>query len=67
VRFLRLWFEVSINNIGFNYNGSKIAEKGGIRWFPYNKGGKYRKWYGNGEYVINWENNGYEIKNLKNS
>ncbi|MEG3067195.1 MAG: BREX-1 system adenine-specific DNA-methyltransferase PglX [Syntrophaceticus schinkii] len=66
-RFLRLWFEVSINNIGFNYNGSKIAEKGGIRWFPYNKGGKYRKWYGNGEYVINWENNGYEIKNLKNS
>ena len=49
-RFLRLWPEV--NFMKFNQ-----------KWFPYTKGGNYRKWYGNNEYVVNWENNGYEIRN----
>lgn len=34
------------------------------KWFPYNKGGEKRKWYGNQEYLVNWENDGYEIKNF---
>ena len=53
-RFLRLWFEVNSNKIN-------------IKWFNHNKGGEFRRWYGNREYVINWENDGYEIKNFKNS
>lgn len=50
-RFLRLWFEISYD---------KFSEK---KWTKYNKGGSYRKWYGNREYVVDWENDGYEIKN----
>lgn len=53
-KYLRLWFEVSTE---------KIRNK----WFPLNKGGSYRKWYGNNEYVINWENDGLAIKNEKGS
>lgn len=41
------------------------AKKTKYKWFPYNKGGVNRKWYGNMEYVINWENNGYEVRNIK--
>src|SRR5699024_15252 len=37
------------------------------KWFPYNKGGSYRKWYGNYDYVVNWENDGYEIRHFKDS
>ena len=56
-RFLKLWFEV---------NGDKAALNGekGKKWVPINKGGEYRKWYGNHEYIVNWENDGYEIKNF---
>ncbi len=56
-RFLKLWFEV---------NGDKVALNGekGKKWVPINKGGEYRKWYGNHEYIVNWENDGYEIKNF---
>ena len=59
-RFLRLWYEVSPINVGFNikhtYNGV------GFKWIPCNKGGAFRRWYGNNEYLINWENNGTELK-----
>ena len=55
-RFLRLWFEVS---------NSKAFIKEGSKWFPHNKGGEFRRWYGNREYLINWENNGYEIINYR--
>ena len=55
-RFLRLWHEVGTEDLSF-YNGEK--------WFPCNKGGKYRRWYGNNEYVINWESDGYELKNFR--
>lgn len=55
-RFLRLWPEISIHAFSKTDNN-------GHKWYPYNKGGQYRKWYGNREYVVNWENEGYEIKN----
>ena len=56
-RFLRLWFELNLKTISFCGDKSK-------KWFPMNKGGEYRKWYGNCEYVVNWEGNGQEIKNF---
>lgn len=61
-RFLRFWFEVAINNIEFYARNQQEAEDSGHKWFPYNKGGSYRRWYGNNERVVNWSNNGYEIK-----
>ena len=60
--FLRNWFEVDYKKIGFNHKEYKdIAEKK-YKWFPYNKGGSYRRWYGNIDSLINMENNGYAIK-----
>lgn len=54
-RFLRLWHEVSLNHISmFN----KTSDK----WYPYNKGGGFRKWFGNRDYLVNWSNDGYDIK-----
>lgn len=61
-RFLRLWFEVCNSKIGLNYKNREAALESHLKWFPYNKGGGYRKWYGNAEYVVNWENDGFEIK-----
>ncbi|WP_295115628.1 BREX-1 system adenine-specific DNA-methyltransferase PglX [uncultured Methanobrevibacter sp.] len=66
-RFLRYWHEINYENIGFNINSQENAKTSKLKWFPYNKGGKYRKWYGNQDYVVNWFNDGHEIKNLKNS
>ena len=54
-RFVRLWFEVDAHK-------TSIFE--GEKWFPYNKGGAYRRWYGNNDNLINWENDGFEIKNF---
>ncbi|WP_295071444.1 N-6 DNA methylase [Ruminococcus sp.] len=56
-RFLRRWYEVDKNRIAFLNNQNK-------RWYLLNKGGEYRKWYGNREFVVNWENDGYEIKHF---
>jgi len=61
-RFLRLWNEVNYNKIGYNMSNSQEALESKKKWFPYNKGGEFRKWYGNQEYLVNWENDGYEIK-----
>ena len=55
-KFLRLWFEVS---------STKFSPFSGTKWFPCNKGGDYRRWYGNNDYVINWENDGFELKNFR--
>lgn len=66
-RFLRLWSEVSIDKCGFGYSSREEAANSGKKWFPYNKGGDFRKWYGNNEYFVNWENDGYEICNFKDS
>lgn len=60
-RFLRLWFEVSTKKSKYDAKNKEEAESSSYKWFPYNKGGSYRKWYGNQEYVINWENAGEEI------
>ena len=64
-RFLRKWYEVDIHNIQLNSTGVDECINSNKKWFPYNKGGEYRKWYGNIEYVVNWYNDGYEIKNFK--
>lgn len=66
-RFLRLWNEVNYNKIGYNMSNSQEALESKKKWFSYNKGGEFRKWYGNQEYLVNWENDGYEIKNFKNA
>lgn len=61
-RFTKLWFEVEINKIGFNYKSREEAQQSNRKWFPFNKGGKKRKWYGNNDYLVNWENDGDEIR-----
>ena len=66
-RFLRLWFEVSQSRIGFGFENAASAARSQKKWFPCNKGGSFRKWYGNQEFLVNWENDGFEIKNFKDS
>lgn len=61
-RFLRLWFEVNHSTISFETESIIKAGTSTSKWFPIAKGGEYRKWYGNQEYVVNWENDGAEIK-----
>lgn len=61
-RFLRLWNETSFERIGFGYQTMDAAASSGLKWFPYNKGGAYRKWYGNAFHIVNWEDDGAEIK-----
>lgn len=65
--FLRFWYEVNMSKIGFGMSSNDEAHLSKKKWFPYNKGGDYRKWYGNQEYVVNWENNGEELKAFKKS
>jgi len=64
-RFLRYWWEVSLNGIGRESRSREAAMETGRRWFPCQKGGPFRRWYGNDEYVINWHKDGYEIRNLR--
>ena len=64
-RFLRLWFEVPYDHIGFGMKDRKDAMASGLRWFPCNKGGEFRKWWGNLEHVVNWQNDGEEIRNFR--
>jgi type II restriction/modification system DNA methylase subunit YeeA len=66
-RFLRFWHEVDLNRIGFRMEDSEEAQMSRNKWFPYNKGGSYRKWYGNQDYLLNWENNGAEIRAFSRS
>ena len=61
-RFLRLWHEVEFSQIAQNCTSLEIAQTSGSKWFPYNKGGEFRRWYGNHEFIINYLNNGKEIK-----
>lgn len=58
--FLRQWYEVECSNIGFDLNDEQETI-GDIKWFPYNKGGEFRKWYGNNDYVVNFKNKGKEV------
>lgn len=59
--FLRLWPEVSISGIGFGLTRTE-ANESGLVWFPYAKGGEFRKWYGNRDYIVNWFNDGHELQ-----
>lgn len=61
-RFLRFWFEVKWNKIAFNCNTAIEAVESRKKWFPFNKGGSFRRWYGNNDYVVNYENDGLEMK-----
>ncbi len=60
-RFLRLWFESSRNNLELSCSSRHDAKILNKKWFPLNKGGSYKKWYGNQEWVINWANDGQEL------
>jgi hypothetical protein len=62
LQFLRMWYEIELRK--FDVNGSATNKH---KWFPATKGGEYRKWYGNNEYCINWQNNGKEISEYKGS
>lgn len=61
-RFTRLWYEVDCCNIGWNYSKLDSTEDGVHTWYPYIKGGTFRKWYGNEDYLVNWKFNGKEVK-----
>lgn len=62
--FVRYWPEVAFDKFGIGFTNKESAKKSAKKWFPYNKGGEFRKWYGNNDYVVNWENDGSEIKNF---
>jgi hypothetical protein len=62
--FLRLWFEIANNRIKYDFDLEDNIEK--FKWFPLNKGGGFRKWSGNFEYIIDWENDGKRLRNYKN-
>lgn len=61
-RFLKLWHEIDRGKMGLSINGIKDSRKFDYKWFPCAKGGSFRRWYGNNEYVVNWENDGEEMK-----
>ncbi len=61
-RFLRRWWEVDIGTCGFGMKDRDEALRFGKKWFPHNKGGPFRKWYGNHEYLVNWKDDGREIR-----
>ena len=58
-RFLKFWFECSEQNTAFPHSSQTD-----VKWYPCQKGGGFRKWFGNNEYVVNWKNNGEEIKQI---
>lgn len=60
-RFLRRWWEVSRSRVETAATSREEAAASGARWFPLTKGGAYRRWYGNHEYVVNWESDGHEL------
>ena len=66
-RFLRLWYEVSFENINISAKSHEDSEISAAKWYPYCKGGRYRKWSGNFNYIINWKNDGEELKAYKKS
>ena len=62
--FVRLWWESSASRTSFASDSRSAAKASRARWFPYNKGGEFRKWYGNHEYLVNWEDDGRLVRNL---
>lgn len=66
-RFLRSWYEVSFSKIAFDCNSLEESIERHEKWYPYNKGGAFRKWFGNNELVVNWKNNGAELKEFQST
>ena len=64
-RFLRQWSEVNFTNIGLKFTERAVAAESNLSWFPYQKGGMFRKWYGNLEFVVDWRSDGLRIRNFK--
>ena len=64
-RFMRVWSEVDFSKIGLLLTSREEAIQSRLKWFPYNKGGSFRKWYGNNTFIVNWENDGTEIKEYR--
>ena len=62
-RFLRFWYEVELQKECLHNATEKTTLESDIKWIPYNKGGNFRKWYGNQDYVLNWQHDGKEAKN----
>lgn len=62
--FIRQWYEVADGNTCYTAHSIAEALESRKKWFPYNKGGEFRKWYGNNDYVVNWENDGVEIRHF---
>lgn len=60
--YLRLWFEVNTSKCGYDVPDRATAKCSGKKWFPYNKGGSFRRWFGNNEYLVNWENDGHLLQ-----
>ena len=61
--FVRAWFEVDSNNIGFHANNA--LDTFHFKWFVYCKGGDYRRWYGNNDKIVLWQNDGEILRNFK--
>lgn len=61
-KYLRLWYEIELRKIDFMAVDTVDAKKRGYRWFPFSKGGSFRKWYGNQEYVVDYYNDGEDMK-----
>ena len=66
-QFLRLWWELNPAEIKYDTVSTEESKISGFKWVPYNKGGERRQWYGNYDYVVNWENDGEEIRNFKDN
>lgn len=66
-RFLRLWYECAIRTIFWNCKNHHCSLNSDKKWYPCTKGGKFRRWYGNFEYLVNWQHDGFELKNFKAS
>lgn len=63
--FVRIWTEVSFNKIGYGFRSGEETLGQSVKWFPYNKGGECRRWYGNRTYLVDWEENGKNINSFK--
>jgi len=64
LRFLRFWWEEGIDQVGFGYKSREEAGSSGKKWIPYMKGGRSLRWWGNQEFIVNWFEDGAEIRNF---
>jgi len=64
-RFIRRWNEINLAKLGLGHLSRVSASSSKAKWFPYTKGGAFRKWYGNNEFVVNWEKDGKQLQSLR--